>query len=61
VLNRGEIEWVMVETVTVLEQCIKQFVAIANRNVKFLLCLKKDDQYTVGNVIRNIAHTKNES
>ena len=60
-MNRGEIEWVIVVTVMVLEQCIKQFVATVNRNVKFPLYRRKGDQYTVENVIQNIALSEIES
>ncbi|GEM_PF-5506781 len=38
-------------------KCIKQFVQIVERNVKFLSSRQRTDQYTVKNVTRNIGNT----
>jgi hypothetical protein len=50
-----EIEAV-IEEIKVLEKCIKQFVLIVVRNVKFHLNLQVKDQYIVENVSVNTRH-----
>jgi len=55
ILNQ-QISAALVEEASVhpLEICIKQFVLIAEKNVKFLLNQKKEGQFTVKNVMLNI-------